>query len=159
MARERAGAGARCVHENAAELAAEGQRARRIDLGQLHIGQPQPRELGSHGVQAVEVAIGGDDSSGFPGRADQRRSLSAGRGAEIEHAIAFANGEQQRNRLRRLVLNGDLPGAKHGRAHRAAAGYGKCGFEQHARFDAQAIFSEVADDLIPLVEKWRARRS
>jgi hypothetical protein len=35
--------------------------------------------------------------------------LAAGRGAEIQHALAGPRAEQQRHELRGLVLNGEAP--------------------------------------------------
>ena len=116
MARERAGAGARRVHQNPVELAAERQRVRRVELDEMAHWQPQPLELAAMARRRCACRSAATTVPVFPGGADQRRSLSSGRGAEIEHAVALANAEQQRNRLRRLILNRNFPRAKRWRA-------------------------------------------
>jgi hypothetical protein len=65
----------------------------------------QALELSAHGAQAVRVAVRGDDEAVFASGANERRGFSAGRGAEIEDAVAPLHCEKQGHCLGSFVLD------------------------------------------------------
>jgi hypothetical protein len=150
MAGERAGAGARCVEENAVEWRAEGKRLGRIELHEIHAGEAETLELRLHRAETVGVAVCGDDESVAAGGAGERGSFSSRRGAEIEDAVARVNVEQEGDGLGGFVLDGNFSGAEGSGARGAAAACGEGSLQETSWLDAQAGFFELADDCVAL---------
>ena len=75
------------------------------DRHRMHVGQPAARQPGFERIEPVRRRVERIQTAGAAHRRAQRQRLAAGAGTEVDHHLAAMGIDQQRQKLRALVLH------------------------------------------------------